>query len=604
MLTDRSDPAAETMVPAQPVRLGDLFGWFSTGASRRGVLLCGTFGIEQLNAYRSWGRLAARIAGAGCPTLRFDYPGEGDSGESTGSDRVTEALAAIDRGIRFLREEAGAQEIVLVGLRLGATLAARAAEAGGVDRLVLLAPFASGQAYLREMTLQARLIDRLPDGTPLPQEPGALSVGGFRLDPGTVAALGTLDLAGTVRAPAPEILMLGPKTAALADRYRSLGAAVTAGAFPELAPLVSDPLFAPYPERTFEAAAGFATACAVPGPAPDRRPVPAGALGGAGWCETVSEFGSGLVGVLCRPETQQPGAPTVIVVNSGLNARSGYGRQTTALARRLAANGIASLRFDPRGIGDSADRDDDRSPFYAPDAVTDVRAALDHLAAVQGGPVVILGTCSGAYLAFNALCADERLRAAVLVNLYCFDLKPGTDIETMVRDTFRHGQGYLARARQRGSWRRILSGEIRLGQVAGALRRDGSALIGRWTARLSRLLPGGESTGRRVARLRRRGARIAMVYSADDPGLATLRAHLGGASARVGRRLGYPVAVLDGTDHNLSRPADHERIFATVQRVAHDAAQADRAAAATARQRTPLAREPNGLHLRPSETLP
>lgn len=603
MLVDRTDPAAVTTLSAQPVLLGDLFGWFTPGSSGRGVLLCGTFGIEQLNAYRAWGRLAARIAGAGCPTLRFDYAGEGDSGEHAGPDRVTEALAAIDRGIRFLRAEAGAEEIVLVGLRLGATLAARAAEAGGVDRLVLLAPFASGQAYLREMTLQARLIDRLPDGTPLPQEPGALSVGGFQLDPATIAALGALDLATTARAPAPEILLLGPKTAALADRYRTLGAAVTTGAFPELAPLVSDPLFAPYPERTFEAVCAFAAAGATPSPAPCRRPAPAGTLAGTGWRESVQAFGSGLVGVLCRPETRQPGTPTVIVVNSGLNARSGYGRQTTALARRLAATGIASLRFDPRGIGDSADRDDDRSPFYAPDAVTDVRAALDHLAEVQDGPVVILGTCSGAYLAFNALCADERLRAAVLVNLYCFDLKPGTDIETMVRDTFRHGQGYLARARQRGSWQRILSGEIRLAQVAGAIRRDGSALLGRCIARLSRLVLVGESTGRRVARLRRRGGRIAMVYSADDPGLATLRAHLG-ASTRVGRRLGYPVALLDGADHNLSRPADHDRLLTIVQEVAHDAARADRAGAAPARLRALPAREPNGLLLRPSETLP
>lgn len=567
MLIDRTDPATGTDVPAQPVLLGDLFGWFSPGVSRRGVLLCGTFGTEQLNAYRSWRRLAGEITGAGCPTLRFDYAGEGDSGESTAPDRVTGALAAIGRGIRFLREEAGVEEIALVGLRLGATLAARAAEAGGVDRLVLLAPFASGQAYLREMNLQARLIDRLPDGTPLPQEPGALSVGGFRLDPTTIAALGGLDLAAAARTPASDILILGPKSAALAERYRSLGAAVTAGPFPELAPLVSDPLFAPYPERTFAAVTDFAATGAGFHPAPSWRPEPAAALGGAGWHETVSGFGPGLVGVLCRPESPRAGAPTVLLVNSGLNVRSGYGRQTTWLARRLAGIGVPSFRFDPRGVGDSAGRPDAVSPFYALDAVADVRAALDHLAWTGAGPFAILGSCSGAYLAFQSACADPRLGAAVLVNLQCFDIPPGTDIETLVRDSFRTGTSYAARAREGAFWRRVLGGEIRPQAILRALGRDGRARLRGWTARIPGLATGGETVARRVARLRRRGARIRLVYTAGDVGLTTLRIHLG---AHPERRVGAPPVILADADHNLSRPEAQEELLAALRSVVEE----------------------------------
>ncbi len=198
MLTDGTGerPAATEPVP---VALGDAFGWYSPGARRRGVLLCGTFGFEQWCAYRSWRELAAMIAGAGCPTLRFDYPGQGDSRDPAGPE-IPAALDAIRAGLAFLRER-GAEEIAVVGLRLGATLAALTGE--DIDRLVMLSPFPSGKAYRREMAMQARLIDVMPDRTPMPQEPDSLMIGSFLLGSQTLADLARLDLASAEGARRP-----------------------------------------------------------------------------------------------------------------------------------------------------------------------------------------------------------------------------------------------------------------------------------------------------------------------------------------------------------------------------------------------------------------
>ncbi|TGE00814.1 alpha/beta fold hydrolase [Methylobacterium nonmethylotrophicum] len=587
-------PAAAEPVP---VALGDAFGWFTAGSRRRGVLLCGTFGFEQGCAYRSWRELAALMAASGCPTLRFDYPGQGDSRDPQEGE-IPAALTAIRAGIAFLRERAGAEEIVVVGLRLGGTLAALAAE--GVDRLVLLAPFATGKAYRREMAMQARLLDVMPDRTPMPQEPDALMVGSFLLGPRTLADLGRLDLMASMRAPAPRILMLGPKVEALAERYRALGSAVETGPFPDLTQLVSDPLFSRTPDQTFALVRDFAVAEAPPATSVAAPALPACRLEDAEWREEVTRFGPGLVGILCRPAAEWSG-DTVLVVNSGRNPRAGHGRQTTRLARRLAGAGIASFRFDLRGIGDSAERPDGSLPLYAADSVADVTAAIDHLDALRHTPGVVLGNCSGAYQAFQALSRDSRLRAAVLLNLYCFDLKPGTDVETMVRDTFRHSQGYMARARQGRFWRRILSGEIGLDRIARALLRDAAARLDRWTARMPwRTLGGGVVD--RVAALRRRGARICMVYSADDLGIPTVAAHFGGSEARIARRLGYPVQILHGTDHNLSRPADQDRVFAILERVVRETGRDNRPGAAPEPAAPRPAPHPGGLTLRLSRS--
>ncbi|QRE72758.1 alpha/beta hydrolase [Methylobacterium aquaticum] len=603
MLTDGAGQGPAATEPV-PVALGDAFGWFSPGPGRRGVLLCGTFGFEQWCAYRSWRELAAMVAATGCPTLRFDYPGQGDSRDPAGPE-IPAALDAIRAGLAFLRER-GAEEVAVVGLRLGATLAALTG--AEIDRLVMLSPFPGGKAYRREMAMQARLIDVMPDRTPMPQEPDSLMIGSFLLGPRTLADLARLDLASAERTPAPRILMLGPKVDALAERYRALGSGVETGPFPDLTQLVSDPLFSRTPDQTFALVRDFvaaeppaAVAPVAPVALPLLPPLPPCRLEDEGWREEVSRFGPGLVGILCRPAASWSG-DTVLVINSGRNPRAGHGRQTTRLARRLAASGIASFRFDLRGIGDSPDRPDGSLPLYAADSVADVTAAIDHLAATGHTPGVVLGNCSGAYQAFQALVGDARLRAAVLVNLYCFDLKPGTDVETMVRDTFRHSQSYGERARQGRFWRRILTGDLSLMKIARALLRDGAARFDRATARMPWRTLSAASVAGRVARLRRRGARICMVYSADDLGIPTVRAHFGEAEARVARRLGYPVEILAGTDHNLSRPADQDRVFAILQRVVRDTRPESRTDAAAEPAPPRQARVPGELSLHMSRS--
>jgi hypothetical protein len=77
--------------------------------------------------------------------------------------------------------------------------------------------------------------------------------------------------------------------------------------------------------------------------------------------ERAHTFGShqGLVGITCEPDAG-PGLdlPGFIFFNIGLNHRVGPQRVQVELARALAVQGFASLRFDLSGLGDSAPRGD------------------------------------------------------------------------------------------------------------------------------------------------------------------------------------------------------------------------------------------------------
>ena len=549
----------------KPISIEGTFGWFSAGSNRRGVILCGTFGFEQHSAHRWWRDLSEGIADTGCAVLRFDYPGEGDSeGHSV---RLDPALEAIRRAIRFLQDKIHVEEITLVGLRFGGTLAALVAAERGVHSLILLAPFPRGQAYLREMELQARLLDIAPDGTPLPKRSDILSVGGFAFEPDLIQDLKHVDLTRAKSPIAERILLLGPDPAGLAIRYADLGSQVEVGDLPGLPSLVSDAHQVRMTDASRTRILKFVSEKVAPHSTP---PLGERILGdmitGVGWSEEPAQFGDGLFGIWCRAHSVLSKTPVVLFVNMAAHVHSGYGRQTTTLARTLARNGISSLRMDLYGVGDSVNRSDGELPLYKLDAVEEVRAGIDVLIQGDARPVIIVGTCSGAYLAFHALCQDQRITAAVLANLYCFDWDLTHGGEPYAAKPARHISAYVALLFSWTVWRRILSGVTPVGSILCTLAQRGFARLFDKLVKRHRLEGQLEPIITRIANLRRRGAKLVLLYSAGDLGLVDLRTQLG-SLVSAAAHLGEPVHVITGADHTFSTENAQDLLLREIQRI-------------------------------------
>jgi pimeloyl-ACP methyl ester carboxylesterase len=543
-----------------PVAFDGVFGWFRPGSSRRGVLLCGTLGFEQLSAYRAWRELAAEIAGAGCATLRFDFPGDGNSADVEVM-RAEILAGAIVRAVSYLRAEARVEEIVVVGLRLGATLAASTAASCGIDRLVLLAPFTSGRAYLREMRLRSRTVDRLPSDEPIPQTTGDILLGGFRLGPALVADLSAVDLLATTEAPAPNVLIVGSDTAQLSRRYEELGSRVTSAPFAGLAQLLIGDLFSETPKDTFEAVVAYACADAEPASSIPPAVRPAGAIDGPGWTEAPARFGMGLVGTLCRPDRPAANAPTILFLGSGRNTRSGRGRQIAVLARRLARSGVRSLRFDLRGIGDSPNRKDGSSPLYALDAVEDVRAAVSYLDELSPAPILIVGFCSGAFLGFHAMQSDRRVHSAVLFNLYCFDWNPVYDIETKLRNPYWGVASYANEAKKAASWLALLRNPRRMAAIPAKLIRLAVRSLIKLSSAPFKSLDTANTVAGRIRNIRQRGGSLTLVFSPNEPGLTEVHAKLGRTPSEIETKLGRPIIMIDQADHNLAADGTLDKFY-------------------------------------------
>lgn len=131
-----------------------LFGYHhdARGDERGAVVLCNAWGGDYQHAHRAMSSLARRLADEGFHVLRFDYAGCGDSwGETTVGDMrrwEDDTSAAIEE----LQAMSGQTRVDVIGLRLGALLACRAAATHpDIRRVVLWDPVTDGAAWVREM---------------------------------------------------------------------------------------------------------------------------------------------------------------------------------------------------------------------------------------------------------------------------------------------------------------------------------------------------------------------------------------------------------------------------------------------------------------------
>lgn len=426
-------PAAP--MTAAPVWFGParrpLLGWLHApagGTARTGAVVCPPFVREHLQAHYALRLLAEELAARDVAALRFDYDGMGDSaGSGDDPGRLAAWLASIAAAARLLRD-AGVGSLCLVGMRIGATLAARAAaDAGGVDQLVLWDPCASGREYCREQ----QLVGALTPAGARTLEDGSLDTPGLVLRPSTLAELRGLRLDAFDRPVARRVLVLSRP-----DRRPPPG--TTAGLGSEVvehaeavgqADLMDVP--APWqvlPTGAVRHIAAWAAAGAG-GPAVRLRPPPvagpavvAHGPGGEPVVEEPVAVGpAGLAGIRTSPvDHDRSGADAgaaAVFVNVANGHHVGPSRLWVDLARRWATLGIASLRVDLSGLGESPVRDPGQQPYVvrAPESFADVADAARAASPADPRRVVLVGLCSAAYQALDSSLALHPV-GAVSVN--------------------------------------------------------------------------------------------------------------------------------------------------------------------------------------------
>lgn len=559
----------------------DLMGWYHPPppdqARRLGVVLCGPIGYDDLCVHWALRLLAERLATEGIPTVRFSYHGTGNSlGDDHQAGRVPAWLASIGSAIELLKARSGVERVALIGVRLGATLAAAAAaERSDVDALALYGPCLSGRTYVREQ--KALGLTRHPDD-PVDNtgNPNDVTMAGWFISEETAAALGKLDLSRLVKLPAKDVLILHREDFPIDERPQkqltSLGASVTAARTQDWVLFMQDALTSATPQRDFATLVGWLVERAgTPRAAPSLPADPSRPLEG----DTFSEeplWVSALFGVLCVPRRAAPGQPMVVILNTAANHHIGPHRTSVELARGLSARGVASFRFDVAGLGDSPSRAGrPQNGVYSMAATEDISAALDFLQTRGYHQVTLTGLCSGGYLAFHAGVKDRRVSAVVLVNLQRFLWKDGDSLEIARRMAVPSTGTYVQRALQLETWTRLIKGSVDVRLIATALATRGLKKV---RSRVSGLVVGVlgpafevNEVPRGCLQLLERGARLLLIYGDTDGGLDEVAAHLGPDLKRLRKHPGASLVYLRGTDHTLTTAPARQALLEHLVRI-------------------------------------
>ena len=132
-----------------------LFGMFHRAEVTQplgAVLFCYPLPPKYVLCYQGFLRLAVQLSQAGYDVLRFDYTGTGDSAGEAIESSLARWDEEVEAALVYLRSRSAAVHLSLLGMRLGAALAARASTIPGkIHNLIMWEPVIDGRDYVDEL---------------------------------------------------------------------------------------------------------------------------------------------------------------------------------------------------------------------------------------------------------------------------------------------------------------------------------------------------------------------------------------------------------------------------------------------------------------------
>jgi dienelactone hydrolase len=579
-----------------------LFGWLHLPPEHsrldRGIVICKPFGYEAICAHGSIRAFADACAASGATVLRFDYTGTGDSsGGDSEADELAQWCDDIRAAMQALRRTCRINHIGLLGMRLGALLAALvAADDPDIDDIIAVAPIVNGRRYLRELrAFQAtssseaqsppeHLLAATPSlqATPLL---AAIEVTGFRLSKATVDRLAITDLLGVGKLSVSNALILDrsdlPSAKSWADALLECGTDARYRALPGLAEMIATPHAAQIPQEMIDAVVEYLARYAQDNEPPAQSAAAAtheraasmhlNSPDGSRLIERALFVDEGCTLFAIATQLDHPAASNhslrrhgVVMLNGGATSHIGPNRMYVELARRWAARGYVVLRLDLAGLGDSATRPGQiGNEVYPADALDDVSAAINFLRrefAVQH--VTLTGLCAGAYHAFRSAVSGSHVNTVLLVNPLTFYWKQGSTLSDLqVAEVVRNPGIYAERVLSLKSWHKLLSGRVNLWRVfmvfVHRALMAASSGVRDWSRRFNIRLP--RDLGWELQSLASRGVRMVFLFARGDVGEDLLRVQGGSAVRSLGDRC--RVHVIDGADHIFSQGAARRELL-------------------------------------------
>jgi pimeloyl-ACP methyl ester carboxylesterase len=438
-------------------------------------VVCAPFAEEEKSAHRTLVELADALVSKGDAVLFFAYRGTGDSDGEFANATLTAWSEDILDAVQFACKTFPQSTPGLIGLRLGASLAAQVGEHLNIRNFILMEPVLRGRSFLMQLGARQKIRAALTE-----QEAGENSLSenlsaknstaqnnnsqfedmdGWPLGAAMREELHALDLSAHPprlnASPAPGVLLLqiGPRDKIASSLEQFAGALDTAA---KVRAVVMPP---------------FWNRLDYVSPAPLLKAV------------TEFEFQSELPGnngcepqaVQCADEntrafTLKSGAETMVAVATSRAApraarllflhgwtgyRTGPHQMLSRAARYFQEREYSGLRFDFVGRGDSSG---DAALATLATMADDARVAIRHLREQDGeAKIILVGLCSGCEVAF-AVADEPGVAGLALWSAPVF--AAGQSSERIAKKRAGHLKDYARKLLRPTTWGKVLSGKV------------------------------------------------------------------------------------------------------------------------------------------------
>ncbi|MFZ2650024.1 MAG: alpha/beta hydrolase [Burkholderiaceae bacterium] len=262
-----------------------------------------------------------------------------------------------------------------------------------------------------------------------------------------------------------------------------------------------------------------------------------------------------LVGTVTLPARALAGhsGTMALLTNAGVIPRMGPHRLNVKLARRFAERGIATLRFDLSGLGDSRRSSSRRST--GEQFIADTRCAMDLAQAKFAAErFFAVGFCSGGDVAHVTALEDDRLRAIVMWDSYVYATRQAKLRGLLHRLRRSSPRSAALKAAQ---WLAAAAKENDPSEVGQS--SEGPKIFGRST------VPPRDEFGQRIRILVDRGVEMLFLYSGGEPLWYNYERQFHDMFASYGfvDRVAYEYLVR--SDHTFIQPHAQANLIARVE---------------------------------------
>jgi len=273
-----------------------------------------------------------------------------------------------------------------------------------------------------------------------------------------------------------------------------------------------------------------------------------------------------LVGIMTYPSERlgMKNLPAVVILNAGIMHRVGPNRLHVKMARTLAAMGLAVLRFDFSGVGDSRVRKD-ALPFEK-SSLDETQEAMDCIHEAMGTEkFVLMGMCSGATISFKTACCDPRVKGAVLINarMHLHRMNDELHADLRNRALARHyWRIALFSSFRAKNWLKAITGKVESWKIISKMVTGFQ--IGNLLGHQGKLSSEVDHVSENLRSLSERGVRLLHIYSEGDEGLDYLHVILGDKLKewRSGGELS--MEVIQGANHTFTLLWSQECLLETI----------------------------------------